>query len=90
MLNKIVGFKATGPHRLAITFSDGASGEHDFQHVLGDSGPAAEPLRNPDYFKKVFLELGALTWPNGYDMCPDWLRMEMDKAGEIRKPVAAE
>jgi len=32
----------------------------------------------------------ATTWPNGYDMCPDWLRMEMKAAGELSEPLAAE
>jgi hypothetical protein len=47
------------------------------------------PLRDPEFFARVTLDYGAPTWPNGYDMCPDWLRMEMEKAGELAG-VAAE
>ena len=48
-----------------------------------------EPLRNEIYFARVFLELGAPTWPNGFDIAPEWLRCEMAAAGEL-KGVAAE
>ena len=48
-----------------------------------------EPLRAPDYFARVFLEFGALTWPNGFDIAPEWLRREMEAAGELTQ-VAAE
>lgn len=50
----------------------------------------AIPFRDPEFFAKVRLENGAPTWPNGYDMCPDWLRMEMEAVGELSGPLAAE
>jgi hypothetical protein len=90
MLNKVIEVKVAAPHTLHVVFSDGASGTHAFPDLLDGTGPIAGQLKDPDYFKRVFLEYGAPTWPNSYDMCPDWLRMEMEKAGEIRKPVAAE
>jgi hypothetical protein len=37
----------------------------------------------------VFLEFGALTWPNGFDIEPEWLRRKMEEAGELER-VAAE
>jgi hypothetical protein len=49
-----------------------------------------EPLRDPAYFARVRLDHGAPAWPNGYDMCPDWLRMETKAAGELTEPLAAE
>ena len=30
-------------------------------------------LADPDYFAKVAVELGVLTWPNGADLDPAWL-----------------
>ena len=40
-------------------------------------------------FFRVFLEFGAPTWPNGFDIAPEWLRREMEAAGELKR-VAAE
>jgi hypothetical protein len=48
-----------------------------------------EPLRDPVYFARVFLEDGAPTWPNGFDMCPDWLRREIGAAGALARMTAA-
>ena len=51
--------------------------------------PILEPLRDDAYFARVFLEFGAPTWPNGFDIAPEWLRREMAAAGELTR-VAAE
>ena len=48
-----------------------------------------EPLQAPDYFARAFVEMGAPTWPNGFDLDPINLYMEMRKAGELTQ-VAAE
>jgi hypothetical protein len=67
-----------GGHRLHATFSDGTTGECDLSSLVAETGPMVEPLRDPAYFARVFLEDGAPTWPNGFDMCPDWLRLEIE------------
>ena len=47
-----------------------------------------EPLRDEDFFARVFLEFGAPTWPNGFDIAPEWLRREMERAGELTRQAA--
>ena len=47
-----------------------------------------EPLRDQAYFARVFLEFGAPTWPNGFDIAPEWLRREMAAAGELARATA--
>ena len=89
MLNKVSAVNVVAPHVLRVTFRDGYSGIHDFATLFNEGRPMSEPLRNPGYFARVFLEYGALTWPNGYDMCPDWLRMEMEKGGAVKSNTAA-
>ncbi len=85
MLTKITKIERLGGHRLRFHFSDGSSGEHDFARLVASGGPMAEPLRDPAYFARVFLEFGAPTWPNGYDMSPEWVRREMEGAGELKQ-----
>jgi hypothetical protein len=89
MLTKIARLEKLGGFRLRVRFTDGSAGEHDFSAMVKEPGPMIEPLRDEAYFARVFLEFGAPTWPNGFDIAPEWLRREMDQAGELTR-VAAE
>ena len=80
--------KSLGDFRLRIAFDDGSAGEHDFVSMVNESGPMVEPLRDPNYFQRVFLDFGALTWPNGFDACPDWRHQQMERAGELSREAA--
>jgi hypothetical protein len=82
-LVKIRKVEPAGERRLAITFSDGASGVHDLAWLFEKSGPMLEPLRDQKFFERVFLERGALTWPNGFDLSPWNIRERMERAGEL-------
>jgi uncharacterized protein DUF2442 len=87
--NKVIKVRHLSGFRLAIDFKGDLHGEHDFADLMQHPGPMLDPLRDPAYIARVFIEEGALTWPNGYDMCPDALRMEMEDAGEFRVRSAA-
>ena len=86
---KVAKLKYLGEYRLRATFSDGMAGEYDFAAIVAESGPMVEPLRDPAYFARVFLEDGAPTWPNGFDVDPINLYMELRDAGALTR-VAAE
>jgi hypothetical protein len=75
---------------LEIAFSDGTIGTRDFSNIRSRSGEMVAPLQDPAYFARVFIDDGALTWPNGYDWDPIALHDEMMKAGLLRKADAAE
>jgi Protein of unknown function (DUF2442) len=90
MLNKVKDVKVLAPHVLLVTFADGFSSVHDFARFKKEHDNAAAPLADPDCFARVFLDYGALTWPNGFDMCPDALRMEIEREGAEKSHVAAE
>ena len=89
MLTKITSLEKLGGFRLRVRFSDDSAGVHDFTALVNEPGPMLEPLRDEAYFARVFLEFGAPTWPNGFDIAPEWLRREMAAAGELTR-VAAE
>ena len=65
-------------------------GTKDFSSLLNRTGPMVEPLKDPGYFARVFIDDGALTWPNGYDWDPIALHDEMREAGLLRRADAAE
>jgi Protein of unknown function (DUF2442) len=89
MLTKVTRLERLGGFRLRVRFNDGSEGVHDFGAMVNEPGPMLEPLQREAYFGRVFLEFGAPTWPNGFDIAPEWLRREMAAAGELTR-VAAE
>ena len=88
MLTKVRHLEPTGGFRLAVEFADGSRGTHDFAPMVREPGPMLAPLRDEAYFARAFLEFGAPTWPNGFDVAPEWLRREMEAAGELHRDAA--
>ena len=86
---KVSKIEWLGGHRVRFRFNDDAVGEHDFAAVVNEAGPMMEPLRDIDYFKRGFLEFGAPTWPNGFDIAPEWLYREIAAAGKLARPTPA-
>ena len=85
----VIGVRRLGGFELELEFSDDSIGVRDFESIVQKSGTMIEPLKDPSYFARVFIEDGALTWPNGYDWDPIALHDEMKAAGLLRKTRAA-
>ena len=62
----------TGPFTASLCFKDGFIAEIDFEKWMKKpaAGPLRKPLRDAEYFSRVYLDHGALTWPNGFDIDP--------------------
>lgn len=88
-LVRIRRLERLGGYRLKLWFSDGRAGEWDFSDLAGRGTPLTAAFQDPAYFARVFLEFGALTWPNGYDWSPEALHRDMDEAGVLRVESAA-
>jgi hypothetical protein len=86
---KVVETRALDDRRLWLRFSNGQEGVRDFADILAEGGVMVEPLRDPAMFRRVFLEFGTPSWPNGYDIDPIALYREMEAAGLLSQ-VAAE
>jgi hypothetical protein len=83
--------RALDGRRLSLRFSDGTEGEYDCGALLAKDGEMVQPLKDPAYFARVFLEEGAPTWPNGFDLDPIALYMQLRDAGALKPAeVAAE
>jgi hypothetical protein len=59
-------------HVVWLRFSDGAEGEVDLAAEL--TGPVFGPLRDVERFKGFAVAYHTLTWPNGADLAPEFLR----------------
>ncbi|MFT4912440.1 MAG: hypothetical protein ACI9YM_001015 [Brevundimonas sp.] len=82
-------YRIVGPYRLWLQFTDGLAGEWDFSGLLKDDRPVARPLHDQSFFEQVFLDFGALTWPNGFDWSPEALHADMAAAGVLKFETAA-
>ncbi len=61
-------------HVLWVEFNDGAKGEVDLADAL--EGEIFAPLHDAKFFSlvKVDPEIRTVTWPNGADIAPEFLR----------------
>ena len=75
-------------HRLCLRFTDGNEGVRDCADLIAQGGPMVEPLKSKAYFDRVFVEMGAPTWPNGFDLYPINLYMELRDASALSRAAA--
>ena len=71
--------------RLWVRFTDGSEGVRDLSDVIAKGGVMVEPLKSKEYFERVFLDMCAPTWPNGFDIAPEWLYREMEPVGALHR-----
>ena len=65
----VVEVKAEPDHWLFVRFQDGLSGrlQLDPERLTG----VLAPLRETQFFKQVYVDLGAVAWPGNIDLAPD-------------------
>ena len=63
--------KPKSDYRIYVEIKDGRKGIFDMKPYL-DNGVFQE-LKDTNYFKRVGIELGAVTWPNQQDISPESL-----------------
>ena len=78
--------RALDGYRMEIVFDDDTTGVIDLSDFVG-LGEGTEPLRALAYFRRVFVEMGTPTWPNGCNIDPINAQMTMREAGTLR-PVS--
>ena len=58
-----------GEHKIRVAFNDGVEATIDFSDWL--DGPIFEPLKDPAYFARFFIDGGTIPWPNVADVAPE-------------------
>jgi hypothetical protein len=76
----VVDVKVTAPLTLTVKFQDGTLGKVMFktESLYG----VFEPLKDPDFFKQVFIDGDAVAWPGEVDVAPDAMYEEIRQHGE--------
>ncbi len=73
MMLHVDNFELRTSYKMSVGFNNGETVEVDLENEL--EGEIFEPLKDPEYFKKVYLnkETGTVEWPNGADFAPEFL-----------------
>jgi hypothetical protein len=82
-LVQVTSATARDDYRVALEFSDGSSGEYDDARVLTSDGEMVRPLRDPAFFRRLFVDHGVLCWPNGFEMDGHSLQAYIAEAGSL-------
>ena len=78
---KVLNIRHVGDWKLELEFSDQTHGLFDVASYLANrQGPLLDALREPNYFKRAFVDAGAVCWPNGLELSAARLR-ELVKSG---------
>jgi hypothetical protein len=77
LLPSVVQAEYRGEYSIHLVFNDGAEATVNFSEWL--DGPVFEPLKEPEYFARFFVEAGTITWPNGADIAPETLHEQAKK-----------
>jgi hypothetical protein len=64
---------------LRLTFSDNSWGDYDLQPLIDRQTELVLPLNDDVYFQQLFLELGALCWPNGLELSPNSIHKKLEE-----------
>ena len=64
-----------GDFKVWVAFNDGAEGEIDLSSEL--YGELFEPLKDKEFFRSFTLEGHTLSWSNGADFAPEFLREQL-------------
>lgn len=83
---KVTSVRTAPPYKLQLQFSDGSFGVFDCARLIEEPG-SGQALRDRRYFGAVALENGVPTWPNHFDISPDWMAEEMRVQGTLRLPA---
>jgi Protein of unknown function (DUF2442) len=66
---KVLTVKPHNDFVLELTFSNGDTAHFDGADCFASrDGSLLEPLRQSDFFKRCFIDAGAVCWPNGLEL----------------------
>ncbi len=75
-MNRVISVKPLNNFMLELIFADGPRKIVDIRPFISKGVSAA--LQDENYFRQVAIESGGgITWPNGYDFCPNFLHDEV-------------
>jgi hypothetical protein len=79
---RVVSAKALPDYRIAVEFVDGVSGIVDLHlRVKSERAGVFSDLADVTLFQQLYVQWGAVTWPNELDLAPDAMHDEIKRNG---------
>jgi hypothetical protein len=75
MYPEIRSFALLAANKIYVEFTSGESGTFDMSPYIKSSFFSV--LSNEEYFRRAHLEFGVITWPNGQDISPATILLEI-------------
>ena len=70
---------------IELEFSDGTAGPYDVSQLFDRDTELTRPLRDPEYFRRFFIDFGALCWPNGLELSPEAIHRRLKESGALHR-----
>lgn len=86
---KLAAIEPKSASSVLLHFSDGTCGEFDFAPFIAANTKMTAPLADPAFFERCFIELGALAWPNGFDLSAESLHRKLEQVGGLQRDANA-
>jgi hypothetical protein len=80
---KLTSLEPAGDAGLALRFSDGSRGHWSAAALIARDTELTRPLADAAYFRRAFIEGGALAWPNGLGLSAQSLHRRLAEAGAL-------
>jgi hypothetical protein len=78
MIPDVIDFEIMTDRRIKVSLSNGKNGIFDVKPYLNRG--VFEELKDYDYFRRVRIEFGTITWPNEQDFSPKTIEIKMQQA----------
>ncbi|MET1113220.1 MAG: DUF2442 domain-containing protein [Allosphingosinicella sp.] len=85
---KLTSLEPAGTAELALRFSDGSHGLWSAAALIARNTELTRPLADAAYFRRAFIEGGALAWPNGLELSASGLHRRLAEAGALVREAA--
>jgi Protein of unknown function (DUF2442) len=85
---KLVEAAPLDGYRVHLRFADGLAANVDLSYLL-EFGGVFEPLRDVNFFRKLFIDGPTIAWPNEADIAPETLYDHVQRAVYEKRRTAA-
>lgn len=84
MILCVTSAEYAGDYKIKVKFNDSTSGIADFkQKVSTDHRPIIRELQDIELFKNFWIEADTITWRNGVDFAPEFIKSLIKKGKTV-------